>query len=67
MGGVHTGCYELFGTERVQAIRDLKGKTIAVPELGSPHQLFVSSMMAFVGLDPGRDVNFAATGKQNHS
>jgi NitT/TauT family transport system substrate-binding protein len=59
LGGVHTGCYELFGTERVQAIRDLKGKTVAVPELGSPHQLFVSSMMAFVGLDPRRDVNFA--------
>jgi NitT/TauT family transport system substrate-binding protein len=58
LGGVHTGCYELFGTERVQAIRDLKGKTVAVPELGSPHQLFVSSMMAYVGLDPRRDVNF---------
>jgi NitT/TauT family transport system substrate-binding protein len=58
LGGVHTGCYELFGTESVQGIRDLKGKTVAVPELGSAHQLFVSSMMAFVGLDPGRDVNF---------
>jgi NitT/TauT family transport system substrate-binding protein len=59
LGGVHTGCYELFGTEHVQAIRDLKGKTVAVPELGSSHQLFVSSMMAFVGLDPRRDVSFA--------
>src|SRR5262249_22877367 len=58
LGGVHTGCYELFGTERVQAIRDLKGKTVAVPELGSAHQLFVASMMTFVGLDPRRDVNF---------
>jgi NitT/TauT family transport system substrate-binding protein len=59
VGGVHAGCYELFGTERVLAIRDLKGKTIAIPELGSAHQFFVSSMMAFVGLDPHRDVNFA--------
>jgi NitT/TauT family transport system substrate-binding protein len=58
LGGVHTGCYELFGTESVRSIRDLKGKTVAVPELGSAHQLFVSSMMAFVGLDPRRDVNF---------
>jgi NitT/TauT family transport system substrate-binding protein len=58
LGGVHTGCYELFGTESLQAIRDLKGKTVAVPELGSAHHLFVSSMMAFVGLDPGRDVKF---------
>jgi NitT/TauT family transport system substrate-binding protein len=59
VGGIHAGCYELFGTERVRAIRDLRGKTIAIPELGSAHQLFVSSMMAFVGLDPRRDVNFA--------
>src|SRR5215471_7534885 len=35
LGGVHAGCFELFGTERVKAIRDLKGKTVAVPELGS--------------------------------
>ena len=33
LGGVHAGCFELFGTERVRAIRDLKGKTVAVPEL----------------------------------
>jgi hypothetical protein len=34
LGGVHVGCYEVFGTDRVRAIRDLKGKTVAVPELG---------------------------------
>jgi NitT/TauT family transport system substrate-binding protein len=58
LGGVHVGCFELFGTERVKAIRDLKGKTVAVPELGSAHQLFVASMAAYVGLDPARDINF---------
>ena len=44
LGGVHVGCYEVFGTDRVRAIRDLKGKTVAVPELGGSHQLFVASM-----------------------
>jgi len=44
LGGVHVGCYELFGTERVRAIRDLKGKTVAVPEQGGDHLLFVASM-----------------------
>ena len=34
LGGVHVGCFELFGTDRVRAIRDLKGKTVAIPELG---------------------------------
>jgi NitT/TauT family transport system substrate-binding protein len=58
LGGVHAGCYELFGTERVKAIRDLKGKTVAVPELGSQHHVFVSAMASYVGIDPKRDINF---------
>ncbi len=58
LGGVHAGCFELFGTERVKAIRDLKGKTVAVPELGSAHHTFVASMVAHVGLDPNKDINF---------
>jgi NitT/TauT family transport system substrate-binding protein len=58
LGGIHVGCYELFGTERVNAIRDLKGKTVAVPSLGSPHHTFVASMAAHVGIDPSKDINF---------
>jgi hypothetical protein len=30
LAGVHAGCFELFGMDRVRAIRDLKGKTVAV-------------------------------------
>jgi len=58
LGGVHTGCFELFGTERVRAVRDLKGKTVAVPELGGSHHLFVASMATYVGIDPGQEINF---------
>jgi NitT/TauT family transport system substrate-binding protein len=58
LGGVHAGCFELFGTGRVNAIRDLKGKTVAVPELGSPHHVFVAAMASHVGIDPKRDINF---------
>jgi NitT/TauT family transport system substrate-binding protein len=58
LGGVHTGCYELFGTKRVKAIRDLKGKTVAVPALGSSHHVLIASMAAYVGVDPKRDINF---------
>src|SRR6266851_9426154 len=43
LAGVHVGCYEVFGTDRVRAVRDLKGKTVAVPELGSAHHLFLAS------------------------
>src|SRR6516162_9742141 len=57
LGGVHAGCFELFGTERIKAVRDLKGKTVAVPELGSAHHVFVAAMASHVGIDPKRDIN----------
>jgi NitT/TauT family transport system substrate-binding protein len=60
LAGVHVGCFELFGTERVRAIRDLKGKTVAVTQLGLTQHVFLASMLAHVGLDPGKDVNFVA-------
>jgi NitT/TauT family transport system substrate-binding protein len=58
LGGVHVGCFELFGTERVRAIRDLKGKTVAIPEQDGVHHLFVASMAQYVGLDPRKDINW---------
>jgi NitT/TauT family transport system substrate-binding protein len=58
LAGLHLGCYELFGTERVQAIRDLKGKTIAIDGFGNPQHVFLSRMTAYVGLDPRKDINW---------
>jgi NitT/TauT family transport system substrate-binding protein len=58
LAGVHVGCFELVGTERVRAIRDLRGRKVAVPEPNSAHQLFVSMMAAHVGLDPRRDIEW---------
>jgi NitT/TauT family transport system substrate-binding protein len=57
VAGVHAGCFELFGTERVHAIRDLRGKTVAVPWRGPGPETFIATMLAYVGLDP-RDVHF---------
>ena len=59
LGGVHVGCFELFGTDRVRSIRDLKGRTVAVRELGSPAHAFLASMAAYVGIDPTQDINWA--------
>jgi NitT/TauT family transport system substrate-binding protein len=58
LGGLHVGCFELFGTEQIRAVRDLKGKRVAIPALGSPHHVFLTSIAAYVGLDPSRDINF---------
>jgi NitT/TauT family transport system substrate-binding protein len=60
LAGVHVGCFELFGTDRVRAIRDLRGKTVAVTQLGLTQHVFLASMVAHVGLDPKKDINFVA-------
>jgi len=58
LGGLHVGCFELFGTEQIRTVRDLKGKRVAIPAFGSPAHAFLASMTAYVGLDPSRDINF---------
>jgi NitT/TauT family transport system substrate-binding protein len=58
LAGVHPGCYELFGTGQIRAIRDLKDKSVGVPAMGSGHHVFLASMAAYVGLDPRKDINW---------
>jgi NitT/TauT family transport system substrate-binding protein len=58
LSGVHTGCYELFGNERVRSIRDLKGKKVSVYALGGGDHILISSMLAYVGIDPRKDINW---------
>ena len=60
LSGLHAGCFELFGGERVRAIRDLKGKTVAVSGVGGPDHAFIASMLAYVGLDARKDVSWLA-------
>jgi len=59
LAGVHVGCFELFGSDQVSTIRDLKGKTVAVQSLQSSQHVFLSSMAAYVGLDPRKDITWA--------
>jgi NitT/TauT family transport system substrate-binding protein len=59
LAGVHIGCYKLFGSDRVRAIRDLKGKTVALREVGTPEHSFLAAILTYVGLDPRKDVNWA--------
>ena len=56
--GVQIGCFELFGTDRVRTIRDLKGKTVAAGPLGASGHTFLASMAAFVGLKPATDITW---------
>jgi NitT/TauT family transport system substrate-binding protein len=58
LAGGHIGCFELFGTERVRAIRDLKEKTVAVSGIGEPDYAFLASLLTYIGLDPRKDVTW---------
>lgn len=58
LGGIHGGCYELFANERVRALRDLKGKRVAVSVIGSPEYWYIASMLAYVGMDPRKDIDW---------
>jgi NitT/TauT family transport system substrate-binding protein len=58
IAGVHSGCFELFGNERVRGIADLKGKTVGVQGLGGSPHVFLAAMAAHVGLDPVKDINW---------
>jgi NitT/TauT family transport system substrate-binding protein len=77
VAGLHVGCFELFATERIRTIADLKGKTVGVQDPGiltlertdgrgrdpplAPAHAFLSSMAAYVGLDPMKDINWVTS------
>ena len=62
LAGVHGGCYQLFGSEHVRAVRDLKGKTTAIHYYGSGDHVLLSTMLAYVGINPRLEVTWI-TGK----
>ncbi len=66
LGGVHVGCFELFGGPDIRAIRDLKGRTVVVNAMGSSQHVFLSIMLANVGVHPKRDVRWVTRPSSEH-
>ena len=56
LAGIHAGCFELFGSDRIRTIRDLKGKTVASPGRAEPQHVFLASILSYVGIDPRADI-----------
>ena len=67
VAGVHSGCYELFGNQRIQSVRDLKGRRVAISAIGADDHIFIASMMAYVGMDPRTDVEWITTNTYGES
>src|SRR5712692_3352913 len=58
LAGVHVGCFEVVATGSIRAIRDLKRKRVGIPAFDTSHHLFLSTMLAYVGLDPRKDIDW---------
>jgi len=64
LAGVHNTCWELFGSDRVQSLRDLKGKRISVlkRDATDPEYAFMAALLAYVGIDLEHEVEFVEPG-----
>jgi NitT/TauT family transport system substrate-binding protein len=60
LAGIHVGCWELFGNNRIDALRDLKGKTVAIRAFGLGDHVLLSCMLAYIGMDPRTAINWVA-------
>ena len=58
LAGIHPGCLELFAARGIKTIRELKGKTVSIPQYNGSHHLFLVAMISHVGVDPRRDINW---------
>ena len=63
IGGVMVGCFQLFATESIRRISDLKGRSVGVQALGSNGHALVTLIAAQVGLDPIKDINWVTDPK----
>ena len=64
ISGFHIGCYSLIGSDRIKSVRDLKGKKVWAWEnvMDSPNAFF-KAFVAYVGLDPDKDVEYVECSK----
>jgi NitT/TauT family transport system substrate-binding protein len=60
LSGGHVGCLELFAHEPIRSVRDLKGRSVAVYALGTATHVFLAALMAYIGLNPRKDVTIVA-------
>lgn len=59
-GGIHRGCLRVqAGTKgNIHTVKDLKGKIVGVPGMGTPPFMFATRVMAANGVDPSKDVQW---------
>jgi NitT/TauT family transport system substrate-binding protein len=65
ISGLHVGCYSLIASDRITSVRDLKGKKVwAWTNLHAGPALFFKSIIAYVGMDPEKDIDYVVVPKK---
>ena len=64
LAGLHSGCQEVWVGPGIASLRDLRGKRIAVFAKNTGDQFFnfFATTLAYVGIDPVKDVSFFEVG-----
>src|SRR6266480_2730708 len=59
-GGIHRGCLRVQAVAKgnIRSIRDLRGKSIGVPEMGTPPFIFANRVLGAQGIDPGKEISW---------
>lgn len=58
LAGLHVGCVEVFANDNVANINDLKGARLLAEQEEDDARRFLSAVIAYVGLDPEKDVEW---------
>jgi NitT/TauT family transport system substrate-binding protein len=59
-GGIHRGCLRVQAATNgpIRTVKDLKGKRIGVPGMGTPPFIFANRVLGANGIDPGKDITW---------
>jgi NitT/TauT family transport system substrate-binding protein len=59
-GGIHRGCLRVQAAVngKVRTVKDLRGKRIGVPGMGTPPFIFANRVLGANGIDPGREISW---------
>jgi NitT/TauT family transport system substrate-binding protein len=59
-GGIHRGCLRVQAPigGKIRSVKDLRGKRIAVPGMGTPPFIFANRVLGANGIDPGKEITW---------
>jgi len=60
LSGLHTGCFEVIAKDDIRSLTDLRGKRVGVYALNDHPHVLTQLLVAYVGLDPKRDIQWVA-------